>query len=182
MSEEDDLLVPVKYSREAIRALPFAIMQIVVAYKYKYKKMSALAFLLTITSIMHWCRMKRSGWIRKVDIVIALSIIISTTFYDIKRFTPFYQSVWRKTVAIGITGYIMNQILYHYQIQRPVLSDKPYWWGSLHYTLPNTDDRVHAYRRSVLWHNLCLHILFTSSCTTCIIGSARALSRSIKGQ
>lgn len=169
----DELVMPQSISRRAFFSFPFAFMLIATSYKYGYTRLFYLSMLLLLTSFLHWNRLKRNGTIKNIDILTAVCTVLSINFLDSRRFSPFYQRLWNRMLLTSLSGYTLNQFLYHAQTQNPTRcilnKSHSYWWGSLNYTLPNTIERDYANIRSVYWHMFFLHILITTTCTICII-------------
>ncbi len=179
VESSDELVMSQSISRRAFFSFPFAFMLIVTSYKYGYNRLCYLSMLLLLTSFLHWNRLKRDGIIKNIDILTAVCTVLSITFLDSKRFSPFYQWLWKRMLLTSLSGYTLNQFLYHAQTQTQprCISNisHSYWWGTLNYTLPNTIERDYAYIRSVYWHMFFLHMLITSTCTVCIIKSAKQM-------
>jgi len=113
--------------------------------------------------------MKKEGIIRKLDIIVVISVIIKITVYD----SYFFESkrwIWLISISISIFIFIINNILFYHQVLK--FSDKIIEYQekvehtifSLVYTNPNTDEREKAYYRSVIIHCVFIHIIPSIMC------------------
>lgn len=159
-----EILVPQHISKNALYSAQFFVMLSIIAFNYKYYKMLLLLSLLYITSILHWRKVKYFSIIKTIDIILAFLTIITITLFDIHRFCNMYKNVWYFTVFIVLSAFIVNEILFYYQVliyKNKIMNKycKKYYYFSLEYTNPNTIQREYAYYRSTYTHMLFIHII-----------------------
>ena len=171
-----DILVPQHISKNALYSAQAFIILSCVAFMYKYYNLFILLFMLYISSLLHWRKVKYFSLIKVIDIILAFLTISVITFYDITRFCPFYRNIWYYSVFIISTAFTTNEILFYYQILRykNKIIDKPckkYHYFSLEYTNPNTIQREFAYYRSTYTHMIFIHIVPSIVSSYCAIKS-----------
>jgi len=149
-----ELLIPQDISRNGLYSALFVIANSVVAYTHEYYLLSVLLFMLYITTIIHWNKLYKKSIVKTVDIILAVSSIISVTFRDSRRFTPKYTTLWYTTITISAVVFVLNECLLYYRLSIPEMREKKY-----------------VYETSVLIHILFLHIILNATCMLCIVGS-----------
>lgn len=150
-----ELLIPQDISRKGLYSAQVVLANSVLAFFYKYYVSSALIFMLYITTLIHWNKIYKKSLVKTLDIILAVSSIISVTFRDSRRFTPKYATLWYTTITISIIAFILNECLLYYRLSIPQMREKRY-----------------IYDTSVNIHILFLHILLNTTCMLCVIGSS----------
>jgi len=101
--------------------------------------------------MIHWNKLYRTSVVKMIDIIFALSSIISVTFRDSKHFT--YANLWYKTVMLFVTMFVFNECLLYYRLSKSPINKEP-----IYYT-------------SVYIHTFFLHIVANGMCIICVIGT-----------
>lgn len=143
---------------------------------YEHYIVALLAFLQSIVSYLNWKTVKKYGWVKTIDILIACIMIIYITFVDSASFRPKYRHLWYATVCVIIAIFIMNELLLYYQVKAPVYesisSAQNNQYFSLNYTEPGSAQREYAYYRSTFTHILFIHLIPVMVVVYCIYQSA----------
>ena len=137
------------------------------------------SLVLYTTSIIHWKYTMFDSYIRYIDII---CVIQNTTYatYVFYTFSNLFLTLWMISISIASFMFIINQILYHYQIKIPknILRNNPTFkindsdtdtkplhlncfqkYFSLEPTWPNTPQREYAYYRSTITHGVFVHCI-----------------------
>jgi hypothetical protein len=166
------VIVPQHISRLAFYSAPFILFNSAVAHKYKYYKMSACLTTLTITTILHWNKIKSYGIVRKIDTILASSTIAYGTYIGLS-FSPLYRTLCITANVLAVSTFYINNWLFYHQTQKKtkmmVLTngqEQPeyethYWYFSLLPTKPGSKEREQAYYRSTYTHIFFLHVFPT---------------------
>jgi hypothetical protein len=88
-------------------------------------------------------------WIRRIDIAMAITTLVTITIRDSKRFEEGYRIIWYKTLGTSIFAFMLNEAILISKLTPT----------SSYYTKPNTWEREKAYYTSVSVHIFFLHIL-----------------------
>ncbi len=166
------ILVPQHISRLAFYSAPLILFNSAIAHKYKYYALSACLTTLTITTILHWNKIKPDGIIRKIDTILASSTIAYGTYISLS-FSPVYRTVCITANVLAVNTFCVNNWLFYHQTQKKskilVIANGPeqleyennYWYFSLYPTKPGSLSREQAYYRSTYTHLFFIHILPT---------------------
>jgi hypothetical protein len=177
------VIIPQSISRKAFLSIQSILMVAILAYYLDYIRLCILLNGLYITSLLHWNKVYNYSLIKIIDILFATGTVYSITYYDSNRFQKQYVIIWNLSITISICAFIINEILFYYQVlnyKNQVLNYKnnltkltitKYHYFSLEYAYPNTRTRELYYYRSVYTHMIFLHILPTATCAYCAIMS-----------
>jgi hypothetical protein len=167
--------VPPRISKYALYSIQVFLVDGLVCVYYDYKCLALLAFLLYTTSIFHWRNIQPYGIYKTMDMICTTTMISYITFVESHSFLEADRQLWITTSMVGIQAYLINKYIEFHQIRNEnnvkYLSNEPYTYFSLKYTLPDTPQRDLAYLYSVGVHILFLHMSL-SICT--IIGIIRS--------
>jgi hypothetical protein len=116
---------------------------------------------LYTTSVLHWRRIKRHGWIRNIDMFMAATTITRMTLVESYQFQSI-RWIWLSAITTGIVAFYTNAKLSYNQIDKynnriiTYSTDVVHGWFSMAYTNPNTMDN---YYRNVIIHCIFQHII-----------------------
>jgi hypothetical protein len=172
---DDTVIIPQHISRHAFCSAQFFLFDSFLAFVLEYRALGCILFSLYISTMLHWNCVRRMSVIKIVDIVLAATAISRVTFFDSARFSCYYQNVWNVSVATSLIMFMVNEILFYFQVhgnenpRRPLHEDtcRRFHYFSLEFTVPNSCTRESAYYRSVYTHMLFLHVLPTTTCALC---------------
>ena len=150
----DDIILPQYISRLAFYSAQSIIIVSVLVYYLNYYRLCLLLGCLYFTTLIHWNCVKRISVIKIIDILLAITTIISVTLFDCYRFQQKYIILWRYSISTSIIIFIINESLFAFSIMN---------------TRPNTREREIVYYRSTYIHMIFLHLLPTSTCAICAI-------------
>lgn len=165
-----NLLVPQKISHLAFYSIPIILLNSAVAHKYKYYKMSACLTMLSVTTGLHWNRLKPDGIIRIIDIIVATCTLSYGTYITFS-FSPLYRTLCTTSMILTTSAFCGNGHLFYHQTQKTpkmlVLTDGKevpeyetnYWYFSLLPTKPGSIEREKAYYRNTYTHMVFMHFL-----------------------
>lgn len=143
---------------------------------YERYIIALLAIFQSIVSYFNWKTVKKNGWVKTIDILIACIMIIYITVVDSASFRPRYRQLWYTTVYIIIAVFIVNELLLYYQVKAPVYesnsSSQTSEYFSLNYTAPGSAQREYAYYRSTFTHIMFIHLIPSIVVVYCIYQSA----------
>jgi hypothetical protein len=169
--------IPQHISKYGVYSAHLFLIASPIYYYYGYNLISLFGFLLYISSVFHWRKVKQRGFCKTLDVIICLITLSYITFYGSLRFCHRDRIYWFGSVIVGIGSYLTNkyiEINQQYLSKKSVIvfdKDEPYRYLSLKYTRPNTPQRESAYKYSVFMHICFLHVNFFTVCTYCVINS-----------
>ena len=155
--------VPHHISRIGVYTAHTFLLSSVVAYKKNMPVMSCMLLGLYTTSVLHWRRIKRHGWIRSLDMFMVATTITRMTLVDSYRLQSRW--IWLSAITTGIVAFYTNAKLTYNQIDKynnsiiAYSKDTVHGWFSMAYTNPNTLEREMAYYRNVIIHCIFQHII-----------------------
>ena len=156
--------VPHHISRIGVYTAHTFLLSSAVAYKKNMPVMSCMLLGLYTTSVLHWRRIKRNGWIRYLDMFMVATTITRMTLVESYQFQSI-RWMWLSTITTGLVAFYTNAKLTYNQIYRynnrtiTYSTDVVHGWFSMAYTNPNTMEREMAYYRNVIIHCIFQHII-----------------------
>ena len=144
-----------------------------ISYQYGYKVLSLLEFILYLTSIAFWRKIKYGGIERKIDIF-CVFITLSYATYISFLLPTLYNQIWITSLVVCGPIYYMNKVLFYYQVEntnKNIITENNFYYFSLEYTNPNTIERELAYYRCVYTHGMTFHVGLCLSSIYCIMNN-----------
>jgi hypothetical protein len=139
-----------------------------------FDKFVYLSFLLYISTILHWYKLKDKGIRKYFDMIIVAITLSYFTFIETKKLKDKHKILWYITSLIIILVYVTNIIIFRKQIvneSNDTMELEDYKYFSLRYTKPNTEVRKKACKINVFVHLLFLHLLPGFVCIFCLLQS-----------
>lgn len=167
-------VIPTEISRYGIITAHIFLLTSYVSYLKGFNTFKYLAFLLYITTILHWYELKDNSFIKYFDMFIVIITLYYFTFIETKKFSDKYRKLWYIVSFFIVIVYIININIYNKQIineSDDVMETEDYNYFHLKYTRPHTKSRDTACLINVLVHLIFLHIIPGIICITCIIKS-----------
>ena len=167
-------VIPTEISRYGIITAHIFLLTSYVSYLKGLTTFKYLAFLLYITTMLHWYELKDNSFIKYFDMFIVIITLYYFTFIETKKFSDKYRKLWYIVSFFIVIVYIININVYNKQIineSDDVMETEDYNYFHLKYTRPNTKSRDKACLINVLVHLIFLHIIPGIICITCIIKS-----------
>ena len=154
--DENNIIIPSTYSRHVYIGAPFLAYLGWIAHTKKFPLVKYITPPLLVCSLIHWNKPKSNSMIRKIDWLLAISMIIAISSYE-KRFRKHDVFLWRLSVFIQLFTVIINGSIF--DIETNPCSLLHVFFPMFKYTFPNTKDRENAYKRCVYTHILFVHFL-----------------------
>jgi len=176
-----DILIPQHISRRAFYSAPFILMDAIVGFYLgpHYYRISSLMVCLFFTTLLHWNKVMtwEKGHIKKIDIVLASTSILSLHLIEKHHFVSPYREIWNATFWLTCFLFLMNETLFYFQIYRYSLDKstrepKKYHYFSLAVSAPQTQYREYCYYRNVYTHMAVVHMLPATMSAYCAIMSS----------
>ena len=143
-----DILIPYKYSKIAHLSSIIILKNSYLFYIYQEKLIGIMLFFSYIFTNLHWYRLKKTGFIRNIDI-----FIVITTF-TISLYRSFFYNCFLYYIVsscITIFIFLLNEFLNSKTIYLKNFKNKKNTFKILNYT------------RCVLFHTFFLHIFQTEA-------------------
>jgi len=159
---DSTIIIPQHISRHAFISAQFILFDSLFAFSLEYHILGCILFSLYFSTILHWNCVRKMSIVKMVDIVLAISAMSRVTFVDVYRFTPYYQTVWNVSTISSLVMFIVNDILFYYQVSNTVKiceKNTHFHYFSLEHTKTNSKSREMAYYRNVYTHMFFLHVL-----------------------
>jgi hypothetical protein len=162
--EKDAMCIPQQISNYALYSGQIFIFGAIVACFLKHYYLSALIFLLYVSTMLFWSNV-RTKYLSKeklFDSFIAASTVLLATFYYARYyFKPQYKTIWCVTIAFSIFVFIINEIVYYFNVNK---------WKDFG-RLVNIAERNVINNMTVFSHILFLHILPVFAYIYCAVSS-----------
>jgi hypothetical protein len=113
--DQNTVIIPAYITHNAFYTIPLLLLNSFVAYVYELYILTFLLYFLFLTSLIYWYRAEYFSFLKLLDIIATVTNIVYITFY-----TDFnsYQNVWNYSIGPSILVFIINEILFYYQISR----------------------------------------------------------------
>ena len=148
----EDTYIPQYITKYGLYSAQSILIVSILALILRYCNLSILLLCLYITTLLHWNNIKKHSVIKYLDMLLSLIIIIRITLYDSKRFKNRF--IWNYSILVSLFVFVINEISLYF---------------SLHYTKPNSIERIYAYYVSTYVHMIFLHILPTFTAAYCAL-------------
>lgn len=124
LDHDPDIIIPMRLSWYLVASahllLLNCIVSLVYAVRYQWTALfgvSALCFLLYITSVVHWREPRFSSIARRLDYVAVLSTVTYAS-YVAATLTQTYIVVWFAGMGVVACVFAVNEYLYYFQVMR----------------------------------------------------------------
>jgi hypothetical protein len=139
--QEETLLIPQHISKYGLISGQLFLINSFVCKYHNYNTLSALLFVLYITTLLHWHKIKHKGLIRSLDIFFAIITISRITFYDSYHFILDHKLIWDLYTFSSIFIFLINEYFFYININNTI------------------NDAQRIYYINVIIHIISLHIL-----------------------
>lgn len=173
---DSEIRVPQHISRNAFYTSPFFLMSSYYVYsKMGHILLSSLLFSCFFTTVGHWNKVYYSSTIKTIDILVAITILVVSTFHDSYYLDSYYRNTWIYSMTTSLCAFTVNEYILYFRITPPLpyhkqktkIGFKSIYWV-VEYIEPNTIEREYAYYVSTYVHMFFLHILPNLTCIYCV--------------
>ena len=155
------IYIPRHISKIGVYTSHMILVNSIITFLYKHRLLAFFEFILYMTSVQLWSKIKHESIERKID-VYAVVTTFSYATYTSYHMNPIYTYTWLSALAIATIVHIKNDHLLHCQVNCPKRPE---------YITPNTYQRECAYYRNVITHCIVLHLGLSFTSIYCIINN-----------
>lgn len=166
--EDPDVIIPDRIARPLLVSSQLMLLTAYLAARIDAWALSAAAGLVWCTSLLHWSAPRFSSPRRWADYAAVILLVLVGGWLTVScaRSTGWAALFFAGLTAIGLL-FAMNETLYYLQLQRTPVgarlsvgpASKSATLVCVQPTAPGSAARLHAYRRTVWMHLLCVHVL-----------------------
>jgi hypothetical protein len=123
-AEMAQLRLPFEYSVYGLITGQMFAINAAICFTHGYTILASFMAIIYVTTMLHWWKLRKGGFVRNLDILCAISGIIRITFYDGPVMLSGYADLttyWFIYVATSCCVFMINELWFSYIIENTML-------------------------------------------------------------